>query len=313
MKKFMKGAAITGGIFLLVGLIVFIIGAIGGGVRDIRQKYTAAMKLNEALENDDLSELSELTELEDLSELSELVDLLDGIEIIEGVNISYGFNSNLFDKKQEKYKEGTYTFENIDADEMEISVGAGQLEIKYHSEDFIKLEVGKNDQMQCFVEDNTVKIIGGLIKNNTKLDSDMTVYLPEGFIYDKLTIDVGAGSINADELLAENAVIDVGMGNVEISDMSVGTLEASVGMGNIEMQGSINEDAVVDCGMGQITMDIFGSCKDFNYELDCGMGSLSVEGVYNIAGIGEQSVENNATKDIEISCGMGNVEVVFSE
>lgn len=283
MKKFMKGAAITGGVFLLIGLIIMAIGAIGGGVRDIRQ-----------------------------------VDLLDGIKIKDGLTVSLGFgtgsfNSNLFDKKQEKYKEGTYTFENMDADEMEISVGAGQLEIKYHSEDFIKLEVGKNDQMQCFIEDNTVKIIGGLFKDNTNLDSGMTVYLPEEFIYDKLTIEVGAGSINADALLAKEAVIDVGMGNVEISDMSVGSLEAYVGMGNIEMQGTINEDVVVDCGMGQIIMDISGSSEDFNYELDCGMGSLSVEGVFSIAGIGEQSIENNATKDMEISCGMGSVEVAFGE
>ena len=33
MKKFMKGAAITGGIFFLIGLVVLLIGIGGGGIR----------------------------------------------------------------------------------------------------------------------------------------------------------------------------------------------------------------------------------------------------------------------------------------
>lgn len=359
MKKFMKGAAITGGIFLLLGLIVFVIGAIGGGVRDIREKYTTAVTLKdklenstiniseedleaivEALDNSDLSELSELNELselteligeEDLSELtdileemgitdgedlSEIVGMFDGITF-EGINISFSNNvsiiSDLFDDDQKIYKNGEFTFEDITENKVELTVGAGQLKVKYHSEDVIKLDVGKNDGMQCFVEDGTIYIIGGCLKDNT--DSDMTVYLPTEFLQqdncENMSIEVAAGSLEMEGLVAKEAAVDVGMGNVIVYGLYADSLEVSVGMGNTEMTGVVNNEALVDVGMGQIVLELYGNSEDYNYTLDCGMGSLTVEDVYSIAGIGEQSINNNAEKDIEASCGMGNIEVRF--
>ena len=359
MKKFMKGAAITGGIFLLLGLIVFGIGAIGGGIKDIREKYATAVTLKDKLENStlsinledleeiadfmensdmdelselselgDLSELAELTEIEELSELTdilaelgitdgeelaEILSVFDGVQI-NGLDISFGtgsitISSDLFETDKPTYEDGEFTFENVTGNDVEIRVGAGRLTVKYHSENTIKLDVGKNDRMQCFSDGKTIYIIGGCLKNNG--NSDMTVYLPEGINYEDMVIDVAAGNFEMDELLAQKVIFDVGMGNVNVSDMHVDSLEAAVGMGNMEVTGIVNEEAAVDVGMGQIVLKLIGNSTDYNYTLDCGMGSLSVEDVYTIAGIGSQDINNNAEKDIEASCGMGNIEVRF--
>ena len=52
MKKFMKGAAITGGIFFLIGLVVMLIGIGGGGIKDMREKSMAELeRVMEKFEN----------------------------------------------------------------------------------------------------------------------------------------------------------------------------------------------------------------------------------------------------------------------
>lgn len=301
MKKFMKGSAITGGIFILLGIIVVIVGIAGGGIRDMRQKSVES--------------IAALIEKCDFDWLTEWVEGIEGIEFIDGITISFGgngFNDNVFDDEWKLYSNGTYTFEDIEASELEVIVGAGSLVLKQHDESHVKLEIGNDDRMQCFVEDDVLKIVGGLSKGiNT--GSDMVVYLPKDKVYSDVLIDVGAGNLETDVLPGENVVVDAGMGNVVIDGIEVSSLNISVGMGNVEIEGTVNGDVVIECGMGQVTMDLTGNANEFNYELDCGIGALDVEDVFSIAGIGEQTVNNGAEKEIEVSVGMGAVEVNFSE
>ena len=113
--------------------------------------------------------------------------------------------------------------------------------------------------------------------------------------------------------MAEEIEINVAAGQFIIDEIDTYKMDLEVGMGNAEIRGEINEEIIVDCGMGQVIMELKGDGKDFNYELDCGIGSLSVEDVYVIAGIGDVERNNNAAKEMEISVGMGAVNVTFEE
>ena len=285
MKKFMKGAAITGGIFFLIGLVVLLIGIGGGGIKDMREKSMA--------------------------ELERVMEKFENIEFIDGINITFE-GSNIFDDNIESYTDGTYEFEDCLASNLEILVGAGDLKIKYHNEENVTLEVSDEDKMQCYVEGDTLKIRGGLI-TGTGSSSTMIVYLPENKNFNNVAIDVGAGNIEIDKLTGSDTDINVAMGQVVISEMETDSLNIEVGMGNAEVKGNINYEAIVDCGMGQVVMELEGEGKDFNYNLDCGLGSLSVEGVYHIAGIGDSYVNNDASMEMDLSVGMGTVMVSFEE
>lgn len=285
MKKFMKGAAITGGIFFLIGLVVMLIGIGGGGIKDMREKSMA--------------------------ELERVMEKFENIEFINGINITFE-GTNIFDENIESYTDGTYVFEDCMASDLEILVGAGDLKIKYHNEENVTLEVSDEDKMQCYVEGDTLKIKGGLI-TGTGSSSTMIVYLPENKNFNNVAIDVGAGNIEIDKLTGADTDINVAMGQVVISEMETDSLNIEVGMGNAEVKGNINYEAIVDCGMGQVVMELEGEGKDFNYNLDCGLGSLSVEGVYHIAGIGDSYVNNDASMEMDLSVGMGTVMVSFEE
>lgn len=285
MKRFLKGAAITGGIFLMTGLIVMIIGIVCGGMRGMNSNRT---------------------------KLKEIFERFDGIELLDGININFGGKDNVFVKGQKRYSDGVYTIEDIEAPKLNISVGAGDLKIKYHSEPVVKLEISKNDQMQCYVKDNTLNIRGG-VKNAANINSEMIVYLPEGENYKEIFVDIGAGSLVADAMSGGKIEMNVGMGHTDIDNVTVKNIEVSVGMGQVEIEGNVTGDATIDCGMGQVNMELKGNGDDFDYELDCGVGSLTVDGVCNITGVGDRSVDNDSSKEIEISVGMGSVEVKFSE
>ena len=281
----MKGAAITGGIFFLIGLVVLLIGIGGGGIKDMREKSMA--------------------------ELERVMEKFENIEFIDGINITFE-GTNIFDENIESYTDGTYVFEDCMASDLEILVGAGDLKIKYHNEENVTLEVSDEDKMQCYVEGDTLKIRGGLI-TGTGSSSTMIVYLPENKNFNNVAIDVGAGNIEIDKLTGSDTDINVAMGQVVISEMETDSLNIEVGMGNAEVKGNINYEAIVDCGMGQVVMELEGEGKDFNYNLDCGLGSLSVEGVYHIAGIGDSYINNDASMEMDLSVGMGTVMVSFEE
>ena len=285
MKKFMKGAAITGGIFFLIGLVVLLIGIGGGGIKDMREKSMA--------------------------ELERVMEKFENIEFIDGINITFE-GPNIFDDNIESYTDGTYVFEDCLASDLEIVVGAGDLKVKYHDNENVTMEVSDEDKMQCYVEGDTLKIKGGLI-TGTGSSSTMIVYLPENKNFNNVAIDVGAGNIEIDKLTGSDTDINVAMGQVVISEMETDSLNIEVGMGNAEVKGNINYEAIVDCGMGQVVMELEGEGKDFNYNLDCGLGSLSVEGVYHIAGIGDSYVNNDASMEMDLSVGMGTVTVSFEE
>ena len=285
MKKFMKGAAITGGIFFLIGLVVMLIGIGGGGIKDMREKSMA--------------------------ELERVMEKFENIEFIDGINITFE-GTNIFDDNIESYTDGTYVFEDCLASDLEIVVGAGDLKVKYHDNENVTMEVSDEDKMQCYVEGDTLKIKGGLI-TGTSSSSTMIVYLPENKNFNNVAIDVGAGNIEIDKLTGSDTDINVAMGQVVISEMETDSLNIEVGMGNAEVKGNINYEAIVDCGMGQVVMELEGEGKDFNYNLDCGLGSLSVEGVYHIAGIGDSYVNNDASMEMDLSVGMGTVTVSFEE
>ena len=296
MKKFMKGAAAAGGFCLLFGLVIIFVGVLGGGVKNFRKNYIDIIRSEEG------------------AKISKVLGVFDHISLGDGISLGFiNDNSQIFDNDYEKYPEGSYEIRDIEAVKLEIQVGAGKLDVKYYDGDCVKLEVGEHDQMQCFVEKNTLKIIGGLKFDVLDTDSDMTVYLPEKNSYDKIFVKVGAGNLTIEKLCGKDVAVDVGMGNVILSGLNAENMDANVGMGNLAIEGSLTGDATVDCGMGQIVMELSGNGKDFDYELDCGIGSLKVEGVYSIVGIGNKNIDNGATKEIDATVVMGNIEVKFKE
>lgn len=86
-------------------------------------------------------------------------------------------------------------------------------------------------------------------------------------------------------------------------------------MGDVDISGSFGGEVELNCGMGSVNLEVQGASReDFDYDLDVGMGSLSVEGM-EVDGFlgGEYKTSDGKDRSITVDGGMGDVKISFAE
>lgn len=127
----------------------------------------------------------------------------------------------------------------------------------------------------------------------------------------KLVLDLGAGQVTAKNLQADQLRVSVGVGEVALTEAQLKDVQIEVGAGNCEINGAITGNVEAGCAMGNLTFELTGKETDFNYDIQCVSGNVVV-GEKEYSGLAqEQSINNNATKTMEVECAMGNVEILF--
>ena len=136
----------------------------------------------------------------------------------------------------------------------------------------------------------------------------------DGFEADELSLLVGAGELIADRITAGKADIEIGAGHLAIDELTVsGEVDLEVSMGLAEINGTLSGDLDMECDMGEIVMRLTGSEDDHSYNVECGMGSVSV-GSYSRSGFATvKSWNSGENSKFDINCNMGNVSIMFEE
>ena len=136
----------------------------------------------------------------------------------------------------------------------------------------------------------------------------------DGFEGEQISILVGAGELLADRITAGKADFEIGAGHLRIDELTVsGETDVEVSMGAIEIAGTLSGDLDMECDMGEIVMRLNGSEDDYSYDVECGMGSVTV-GSYSHSGFASHKLWNTGKgSEFDINCNMGNVTVTFEE
>lgn len=224
-------------------------------------------------------------------------------------------------------------------DRLEIEAGGCSLVFRASKDDEFYVEAENAGKFQCYVEDGTLYLKSlrkGSWNDKTYFDVNdvkknrITLYIPleasfedvdieigagivemSGFQTDRMELEVGAGQIVGNGIQAGKAELNVGAGFIGLEDMQAGRLSLETGMGSLEYSGSINEKAELNCSMGSVVMKVSGAEEDFNYDVECAMGSVVI-GDWEYSGMAkEKKIDNRATKNMEIECSMGSVEILF--
>lgn len=159
--------------------------------------------------------------------------------------------------------------------------------------------------------------------------ANIEITVPENQDFENIDIKLDAGSINADRLYSKNAYIDVGAGKCEIDELqvsgdssySVGTGELVMenidvnnadfdcGVGHLSASGIISGDNYVTCGIGNVNLDIDGDFEDYNYKVNCGVGSVTINND-TYSGVNSQSTKNEgADNNFSLECGIGKISL----
>lgn len=109
--------------------------------------------------------------------------------------------------------------------------------------------------------------------------------------------------------------IDAGVGSLDVGDefLKCRELKISSGVGDCRIRADITGKLEIDGGVGAVRVTLKGAEKDFNYDVDSGIGDLDI-GDSHYSGLGnEQKIHNNASKDVVADTGVGSVTIDFEE
>lgn len=139
------------------------------------------------------------------------------------------------------------------------------------------------------------------------------IYVPRGYQFEEVEMDLGATDFQADGLNAREISAQVGAG-VLCFDGQITARDSSweVGMGVLELKMLDSEHIQLETGMGTARATLRGSQQEYELDGTLGMGALDF-GDFSGNMPGEHKVNEGGDRTVEVSCGMGNVEIDFTE
>lgn len=151
-------------------------------------------------------------------------------------------------------------------------------------------------------------------KNHQGEKDPIEILLPQDMQFDEVSIEMnGGGQLVIDKLNSDSLDLDIGAGVLQISDeLKVQECEISVGAGEVSVAKLDAKTSDISCGTGTVNIKMSGKREDYSAEADVGMGSVQVGDKVLSSGFGNEFLDENDTeKELDISCGLGTVEITF--
>lgn len=203
-----------------------------------------------------------------------------------------------------------YTLDAVD--EMEIDLSSDELILRTHSGNQILVEVENDTSGNVKVESDSRKL--EIESTKRKSNRRVTISYPAGKKFSEVDICVSAGNVSAEgELWTDQLSIEIGAGEfVNSASVTAETLEVEVGAGSAEIQGLTVKNIDGECGVGSLCMSIKGNEEDYNYNLECGIGDISI-GSNSYSGLAREKdiTYPGASGTIDLECGIGEIEIDF--
>ena len=291
MKRFLLlCGCVAGGCLLLGGLLLGGLTLAGGsGVIEDALQSTKGHKI-------DLSDLEQ-----DMAGLTENFDAF--IKKKDKTSIT-----------KEELDEGSFQKTELQSGykKMKLTIGACTFTVKSSGDKTFYLEAKNMGKLSIDQDGSTLEIA---TEENLDIEDfqekrELVLYVPEKVTFDEVELKFGAGEVVFDSLSAEKFKAEIGAGHILVNNGEVEKVELSVGAGAVEYYGSIQEKMEADCSMGSIYAELQGKEEEFDYDLECSMGNIAINGQDYAF---DRKVDNHAQKKMKLSCVMGSVEVLFSE
>lgn len=382
MKRFTKVCMITALVTFIIGVLLFGVGALFGGLRQLEHISVRAVTgipfcfvrdngifsfgffdehwddeweeywdwesqeweeitAMEALE--DLEEAADPETMEDLEELEDADDAMDGVVTGQATGLTVDTLRGL------DLEVGACRMYIKETDEQNVSIA-----IIGECEDHYRYRIKDEDTLLLVHKDMDYNGFDSLWNSrHPRGNTRVYLYRPKGAMLDDISIDfgagkldagylkakeieisagagkctfdgleasesielsMGAGKITAGTLFAKEAKLDIAAGELHVSDAKVTAhTEAVVSMGNANLNGSFAGELNADCSMGNLNFTLEGAEDDYNYDVDCGMGNVKIGSKRYNNLGGEFETDHGSSSTVSISCAMGTVNVDFTE
>ncbi|HIS25961.1 MAG TPA: DUF4097 family beta strand repeat protein [Candidatus Pullilachnospira intestinigallinarum] len=206
----------------------------------------------------------------------------------------------------------TTSFSGVKSLSLEMDSGAVRMEA--YDGDEIQVCVQRDDRRtQMEMDGSCLEITQKDRKFFRQTGKAMKIYIPEDFTFEDVDMELGATEFESDGFSAREISAQVGAGVLNI-DGRITARESSweVGMGVLNLSVLDCETTSLETGMGTAQVTLQGSQQDYELDGDLGMGSLEF-GDFSGSLPGDHRVNEGADRMVRASCGMGEVEIDFTE
>ena len=142
---------------------------------------------------------------------------------------------------------------------------------------------------------------------------ELTITVPEGAVLNKVSVKTGLGDVLLWGVNAETVTAETGLGDVACYEArNVRRLGLSTGLGDVglSLEETIGGLSIgIKTGKGDVEVDLGCLEKDCAYELDSGMGAVTVNGSYRNS---KAQRRGDLPCKLNASSGMGDVNVHFN-
>lgn len=178
-------------------------------------------------------------------------------------------------------------------------------------------------------KDGVLKIVDEAKSNSDYTNPILTLYVPNGAVFDDVDIETGAAKMTVDTLSASlvelklgagdvrfeslnaSAEVDIegGAGQITIVNGTLNDLSLEMGMGELNLTAAVLGDSDLKFGVGEYNVILIGSKDDYKVDIEKGIGSITVDGK-TVTDFGSSG---NGQNHIEIEGGIGTINLKFQE
>ncbi len=148
------------------------------------------------------------------------------------------------------------------------------------------------------------------VKGSSQMDDDGELELV--FDGNKISDDLEVVIYIPEEVFLESLELKVGAGVMNVKEINVGEFSADVAAGTLDVGGSFSGEVDLDVGAGVIYFQDDSNPDDYQYNISNGMGIININ-EEEFAGFGQFSWNKDGLREMEINCGVGQVEVVVDD
>ena len=220
-----------------------------------------------------------------------------------------------------------------------VSSGISRLQIRINAAD-LTIKEGSTFSVESNLKNLTVEEKNGCLTlkdlttiklsgSHTYKGAVLTIYVPAGTVFDSITLETGAGRVNAGELLAETVDIELGAGDawidtlvasksadleggagrITISGGALHDLDLDMGVGQLNLTAALSGECQLELGVGESNITLLGSRADYALDIEKGIGEVRVDG----KPVSDFGSSGNGTAEVEIHGGIGAIYVEFKE
>ena len=155
------------------------------------------------------------------------------------------------------------------------------------------------------------------------------IYLPNEFNISELDLNLGAGKIDIDKISVETLLMDLGAGtmtakeinvyekatinggagNININSGTINNLNLKLGAGNASIESDLTGSNTLTTGVGKLNLGLSRSKDNYKFDISKGLGNI----ILNDFDVSEDILIGDGETKIKISGAVGNIIINTAE